>query len=306
MATQPPEFFNRGPSPLVRLLFFAAVAVAVMVADARFKSLPALRAIVATLAQPLQIAASTPGQLFRRASDFFVTQSRLQTENEKLRKDILSQAEQLQRLRLLDSEVTSLRRALKAQQQFPESAEMVEIIHTGRNPFSRRVVVDKGSQDSIQAGQAVIDADGVVGQVTRVFPLTSEITLLTDKNQAIPIMVSRNGLRAVVFGNGQESTLNLPFVPTNADIQNGDLLVTSGIDGTYPPGLAVAKVTNIERDATYVFAKITCTPLAKVDHDRHVLVLSNHHGAALPPVDAGEKPDPVRRHGDKANKRSRN
>jgi rod shape-determining protein MreC len=297
MVTQSPDFFNRGPSHHVRLLFFCALAIAVMVVDARFRYMPAVRTGVATVAHPLQEAALTPGRLVKRVTDFFVTQSSLQQQNEKLRQEVLSQSQQLQQLRLLEAEVDNLRRILDARKRVTETSQLVEIIHTGRNPFNRRVVVDKGSRDNIEAGLAVIDAEGVVGQVTRVFPFTSEITLLTDKNQAIPVMVSRNGLRAVVFGNGQESTLNLPYIPANADVQNGDLLVTSGIDGTYPAGLAVAKVSNIERNATYVFAKITCTPLARVDYDRHVLVLSNLARDARPAVEPGilePKPEPRR------------
>ncbi len=285
MVTQPPEFFVRGPSPLVRLLFFSAVAIAMMVADARFKYLPTLRVAVATVVHPIQQVVATPAQLFERARAFFGTQAQLHEDNERLRQALLTQSQQLQRLSLLESEVDNLRRVLGARERIKEQAQLVEIIHTGQNPFSRRVVVDKGMRQGVVPGLAVIDADGIVGQVTRVFAFTSEITLLTDKNQAVPVMVSRNGLRAVVFGNGQEGTLDLPFVPVNADVQNGDLLVTSGIDGTYPAGLAVAKVSNIERNAAYVFAKITCTPVAQVDHDRHVLVLSNEAQKAVPPLD---------------------
>jgi len=177
----------------------------------------------------------------------------------------------------------------------------VEILHTGRSPFTKRVVVDKGAQDGIRAGQAVIDAVGIVGQVTAVYPFSSEVTLLTEKNQAIPVLNLRNGLRAVLFGTGRDGLLDLPFIPINADVQPGDQLVTSGIDGTYPPGLAVAKVNEVERNPTYVFARITCVPAAGVGSNKFMLVLvpdpsqNAPYAATAPPaeksVDAKPRPE---------------
>ena len=293
MVTQSPEFFNRGPSSLVRLLFFTALAVACMVADARFRYLPGVRASLATFAFPLQQAALAPNRLLQRINNFFVTQNQLEQENAQLKRDLLLQAEALQRANLLEAELASLKKMLGARARLEETALLAEVIHAGRNPFSRKVVVDKGTRAGVVAGQAVIDADGVLGQVTQVFPFAAEVTLLTDKDQAVPVISRRNGLRAVVFGNGQGATLDLPFVPVNADVQNGDLLVTSGLDGTYPAGLAVAKVTNIERNVAYVFAKITCTPSAGVDNNRHMLVLSNRAAESMPkyaPALAEKKP----------------
>lgn len=275
MVTQQPEFFYRGPSPFVRLLFCSVLALAFMVADARFHTLELARAGIATITYPLQQAALAPGQLLGRISDFFVTQNKLQQENIELKQALLQKSEDMQRMGLMQSELTSLRKLLGARESIQEHSTLAEILHSGRNPFRRKVIVDKGVNDSIEPGEAVISAEGVLGQVTAVFPFTSEVTLLTDKNQAVPVMLSRNGLRAVVFGNGREGTLDLPFIPLNADVQNGDQLVTSGIDGTYPAGLLVAKVINIERNAANPFAKITCKPSAGIDQDRHVLVLSN-------------------------------
>ncbi len=275
MVTQQPEFFYRGPSPFVRLLFCSVLALAFMVADARFHTLELARAGIATITYPLQQAALAPGQVLGRISDFFVTQNKLQQENIELKQALLQKSEDMQRMGLMQSELTSLRKLLGARESIQEHSTLAEILHSGRNPFRRKVIVDKGVNDSIEPGEAVISAEGVLGQVTAVFPFTSEVTLLTDKNQAVPVMLSRNGLRAVVFGNGREGTLDLPFIPLNADVQNGDQLVTSGIDGTYPAGLLVAKVINIERNAANPFAKITCKPSAGIDQDRHVLVLSN-------------------------------
>ena len=298
MATQQPEFFYRGPSPFVRLLFFSVLALAIMVADARFRALDLARAAVATITYPLQQAALAPGDLLGRIGDFFVTQNKLQRENIELKQSVLKKSEELQRMSLMKNELANLRKLLGARESIQENSALAEILHSGRNPFRRKVIVDKGTKDDIQLGKAVISADGVLGQVTAVFPFTSEVTLLTDKNQAVPVMLRRNGLRAVVFGNGRDGTLDLPFIPLNADVQNGDMLVTSGIDGTYPAGLFIAKVTNIERNATSVFAKITCTPVAGIDLDRHVLVLTNLTAAAKPQPE----PEPSKTPPKKSNK----
>ncbi len=298
MVTQQPEFFYRGPSPFVRLLFFSVLALAIMVADARFRALDLARAAVATITYPLQQAALAPGDILRRIGDFFVTQNKLQRENVELKQSVLKKSEELQRMGLMESELANLRKLLGARALIQESSTLAEILHSGRNPFRRKVIVDKGAKDDIQLGEAVISADGVLGQVTAVFPFTSEVTLLTDKNQAVPVMLHRNGLRAVVFGNGRDGTLDLPFIPLNADVQNGDMLVTSGIDGTYPAGLFIAKVTNIERNATSAFARITCTPVAGIDQDRHVLVLTNLTAATKPKPE----PEPSKTPSKKSNK----
>jgi rod shape-determining protein MreC len=194
-------------------------------------------------------------------------------------------APELLRLEALQEENNQLRRLLDAQERLPSRSVFAEILYAGRDPFSRKVIIDKGSQNGIQAGQPVIDDVGVIGQVTRVYLLMSEVTLLSDKDQAIPLQVQRNGLRAVAYGGAEGGMLDLRFMAANADIRNGDTLVTSGIDGTYPPGLPVATVARIERDAAYAFAKISLAPTAGTDRYRQVLVLSTD-AKAPPPVDA--------------------
>jgi len=174
---------------------------------------------------------------------------------------------------------------LEAQERLSGKSVFAEILYAGRDPFSRKVVIDKGSQNGLQAGQPVIDDVGVIGQVTRVYLLMSEVTLLSDKDQAIPLQVLRNGLRAVAYGGAEGGMLDLRFMAANADIRNGDTLVTSGIDGTYPPGLPVATVARIERDAAYAFARIYLTPTAGTDRYRQVLVLANE-AVTQPPAEA--------------------
>ena len=153
--------------------------------------------------------------------------------------------------------------------------QMAEIVYLERDIFKRKVYVDKGSQKNVIAGQVVMDDTGLVGQVTRVYPWLSEVTLITDKDHAVPIQVLRTGLRAVVFGSGNISNLELRYLPISSDIQVGDVLVTSGIDGIYPSNLPVAKVIQIERDPAYPFAKILCIPLAGVDQQRQLMIISD-------------------------------
>jgi len=286
MDHQAPPFFKHGPSPLARFVFFTTLSLVLMALDSRLNSLNALRQILAVAISPLQQLASTPAELIDRTSDFFVTQSRLQNENALLRQRQLVQSAQLQRMQAMQAENTYLRKILRAQQQRGESVVTAEITYAGRDPFSQKITVDKGSNHKVQAGQPALDDIGVIGQVTRVYPFGSEITLLTDKDQAIPVEIVRNGARAIAFGHGQDGTLELPFMAANADIQNGDILVTSGIDGIYPAGLPVAVVSKIERNAA--FAKITCTPSAGVNRHKQLLILV---GAVLqPPLPAPVEP----------------
>jgi rod shape-determining protein MreC len=281
MDTTPPPFFNRGPAPLVRLAFFGLLAVMLMVLDARFRYTEPLRQGIALIAYPLQQAALAPVRVAEGALDWFVSKSSLEKENRELRARQLEVAKDLVALEALAAENAQLRRLMEARERSARKSTLAEILYAARDPFSRKVVVDRGATHGVAPGLAVIDDTGVVGQVTRVHPMLSEVTLITDKNQAIPVQVVRNGLRAVAFGAGDGETLDLRFMAANADIQNGDVLVTSGIDGTYPEGLPVARVTRIERDNAYQFAKISCTPAAGTGRHRHVLVLSQD--GALPP-----------------------
>ena len=288
MEHQPPPFFNRGPAPLVRLTFFVSLAILLMVLDARFRYAESVRQVVALAAYPIQRVAMAPVDLFHAVANYFGGTAALQEENAALKTKQLRVAPELLQLEALKEENNQLRRLLEAQERTPRKSVFAEILYAGRDPFSRKVVIDKGSQSGIQPGQPVIDDVGVIGQVTRVYLLMSEVTLLSDKDQAIPLQVLRNGLRAVAYGGAEGGMLDLRFMAANADIRNGDTLVTSGIDGTYPPGLPVATVARIERDAAYAFAKITLTPTAGTNRYRQVLVLSSEAKAPPPPAEAEE------------------
>jgi len=287
MEHTPPPFFNRGPAPLVRLAFFASLSLALLVLDARFRYTEGLRGVLALAVYPLQLLASMPAAVGERISATFATQTQLREENAHLRARLLEASQGAQRYEAAQAEAARLRRMIGAAERLPVRSMPAEILYNGRDPYSRKVIIDKGSQAGLRAGAPVVDESGVLGQVTRVHALAAEVTLVTDKDQAIPVQVVRNGLRAVAFGAGASGMLELRFMAANAEIQNGDRLVTSGIDGTYPPGIPVATVTRIERDAAYAFARIVCHPAAGVDSGRHVLVLESAHSAVPRPEEAG-------------------
>jgi rod shape-determining protein MreC len=170
-----------------------------------------------------------------------------------------------------------------------------EVLYNDRDPFASKLVIDRGEAAGVKAGQVVIDAQGVVGQITRVQPLTAEVTLISHKNQPVPVQVVRNGLRAILFGLGRENPLEVRFAPLNSDIRADDVLVTSGIDGTYPPGLPVARVSRVDRNAGSAFARIACEPSADLDKHRFFLVLNEQRSLparpepeAAPPTKPGK------------------
>lgn len=287
----PPPFFKRGPAPLARLTFFIALALTCMVADLRFHLLDPARTVVATLLWPLQKAVMLPVEGAGEAGNYFADLARLQRENTELRARQIGQANLLLRQAHLDAENRRLRALLDMHERIEVPARTAEILYAARDPFARRVIIDRGQTHGIEVGQAVIDDVGVVGQVTRAFPLIAEVTLLTDKNQMIPVQVARNGLRAVLAGAGG-GTMELKFLPANADVQPNDTLVTSGLDGLYLPGLPVAKVTSIDRDNSFSFARIECAPLAGVERHGQVLILGKRAPPEMPPeaAEPGRKP----------------
>lgn len=287
MEYSPPPFFKTGPTPLARLLIFSALSLAFLVADNRFDYLASLRQIVAVVVYPLQRVAAAPASIVRRIGDFFTTHGSLREDNARLARESYENAALLLRLKALQAENAQLRELLDARQRLDIELAAAEVLYAARDPFSRKVVIDRGSQHNVRAGQPVVDNRGLVGQVTRAYPWVAEVTLVTDKGQFVPVQNVRNGLRAVLSGTGSEGALELRFIPLNADFQNGDELVTSGIDGVYPPGLPVARVTNVERGAAQIFARITATPLGGVANHAHVLIVSGSR--ELPPRPAEEQ-----------------
>src|SRR3954470_12979258 len=294
MEHTPPPFFKRGPAPLVRLFFFASLSLAMLVMDARFRYAEGLRGMLALVVYPLQRLATTPFELAANVGEYFTTTSQLRAENEELRVKALAYSQDAQRYQAAEAEAAQLRRLIGASERIEVTSMPAEILYAGRDPYAHKIFIDRGATQGVRPGSPVADESGVVGQVTRVHPLLSEVTLLTDQDQAIPVQVVRSGLRAVAFGSGPAGTLELRFMAANAEIQNGDQLVTSGIDGTYPAGLPVATVVRIERDAEHSFARIVCKPAGGVDRGRFVLVLSNE-ARAVPPRPDDVQPGKERR-----------
>jgi rod shape-determining protein MreC len=286
----PPPFFKTGPTPFARLLIFSALSLAFLVADVRFNYLASLRQVAAVILYPLQRIATAPASIAQRAADFFVTHGSLRAESARLARENFEQGALLQQLKALQAENAQLRNLLAARERLPVALTAAEILYAARDPFSRKVIIDRGSRDNVLPGQPVVDHRGVIGQVTRVYPWVAEVTLVTDKGQFVPVQNVRNGLRAVLGGTGSDGALELRFVPLQADYQNGDELVTSGIDGVYPPGLPVAQVANVERSAAQVFARITCEPLGGVAHHKQVLLVGANRTVPPRPVEGRKSP----------------
>ncbi|CAG0981290.1 Cell shape-determining protein MreC [Methylophilaceae bacterium] len=270
---QTPSFFVRGPSPFARLVFFSALSLALIATDSRLHYLVEVRQGFVALLHPLQLVANAPFNLYHATAEFLTAHSTLISNNRELTQQSLEQGARLQKLKDLENENEHLRTLLGASQVLAQPARLGEILHMGRDPFTHKIMVNLGSRQNIIAGQAVVDGDGVIGQVTRVFPYSSEVTLITDKDLSIPVQVERNGLRAIAFGSGRDDVLDLPYLPANVDIRKGDRLITSGIDGIYPVGLGVAEVVNIERNPDSPFALISSKPIAGVKNHRQVLLV---------------------------------
>lgn len=281
MEHTPPPFFVRGPAPLVRLAFFASLSLALLVLDARFRYADGIRAALALAAYPIQQVAHLPVVLADGVADYFASQAQLREENARLRAQLLASAQGAQRFESAAAEASHLRRLIGASERIERKSMPAEILYSGRDPFARKVILDRGTQHGMRAGSPVVDEIGVIGQLTRAHAFVSEVTLLTDKEMAVPVQVLRNGLRAIAFGGGASGLLELRYMAANADVENGDQLVTSGLDGTYPPGLPVASVVRVERDASYTFARVLAQPSAGIERGRYALVLAGD--ARLPP-----------------------
>jgi rod shape-determining protein MreC len=283
----PPPLFNQGVSARARLAFFSFLAVALIIIDSRVQTLETVRIGVGFAMYPLQRLLLAPRDAVAAAGEYFTTMGRLVEENERLRRDAAERALRVQQAAALEAENSQLRRLLGASESIGVPTRLARVLYESRDAFTRKLVLDQGQQAGVRPGQPVIDDRGVIGQVTRVFPLTAELTLLTDREQSIAVQLLRNGLRGVVFGDGR--VLELRFMATNADIQEGDQAVTSGIDGVYPPGLAVGTVTGVQRADSERFARVELRPAAGVDERIHLLVL------AIDPVSQLARPEEEKR-----------
>lgn len=276
----PPPFFRQGPSALTKLSFFSALALFLMVADTRFQVTQPLRAGVATVLNPIERVLLVPVEAWQSGADYFTGLRGALTKEEAARRELAAQAERALRVEALQAENQRLRALLDLRPAITVRHQAAQVLYDAPDPFSRKVIIDRGAAQGIQPASPVINEAGVLGQVTRVYPLSSEVTLLTDKDAAIPVLNARSQQRSAAFGGA--GGMELRFMAGNADVQVGDLLTTSGVDGVYPPGLPVARVTSVDRKVDTGFARIALAPTATADGVRHVLVLEPL-GLQMPP-----------------------
>jgi rod shape-determining protein MreC len=271
----PPAFFKQGTTAFTKLLVFAGLSVLLMMADLRWTLGQPIRNAMATTLYPVQWVLRQPVMGAQWLGDYLQSLDKAIARNEQLTEQLLDQAATVQQVDYLKLETQRLQNLLDLHNSFADVGTAARVVAQTSDPYSKRVILDKGTTQGIRAGSAVIDINGVYGQVTRAFLLTSEVTVLTDRNQSTPVMNARTGERSVLFGEvgGDGTHLELRFVSSNADIQTGDLLMTSGIDGVYPPGLPVATIVDIPLLMDTNYASIRCKPLSNVDATRHVLVM---------------------------------
>ena len=268
------KLFNTGPSLLSKLLLLTFISIILMGVDFRFHYLKEIRQFTNVFTKPLHAVLNLPNDIYNVTTQYFSNQSRLIHDNETLKLDIDQLKGDLQRLDFIDQENDRLRNLLEVKNTHKFKTEAVSIIYSRFDPFNQKIIIDGGQNKDFQPGQPVIDALGLVGQISSVYPETSEVTLIIDKKMSVPIQIQRNGLRAITNGNGQNETISLSYLPNSVDVVKGDILKTSGIDTIYPEGIAVAEVLEINHDPKLPFAKIICKPLSAIRNHSHVLVVT--------------------------------
>jgi rod shape-determining protein MreC len=270
----PPPFFRVGFAPLTKLIFFSALSLLLIFGDKQLQFTKPLRAGLSTLILPIQWLVMQPGEALSAIGTYFQSLDQAQKNLKAAELKVLQQSVRSQQVEQLQIENQNLRLLMELQASIAVSFQTAEVLFDVPDPYNQRIVINRGLLKNVALGSPVIDAGGVVGQVTRVYPLTSEVTLLTDKDQSIPVLNSRTGARNITSGDVLAGLpmIELKFVPASADVKEGDLLTTSGIDGIYPAGLQVARISHIERRVDISFARIHASPLAELK-GRHVLVL---------------------------------
>ncbi len=271
----PPPFFRQGPSALSKVIFFSALALFLMMADARFQMVAPLRSALAVALLPMQRMLAVPVEIWGNGLQYLQglheAQTRAQTANARL----VNLSERAARTDQLMLENLRLRKLLELRPALQVQSLAAEVLYEAADTYSRRVFIDRGAQHGLLAGSPVINDDGVLGQVTRVHPLTAEVTLLLDKDAAIPVLNSRTQQRSVAFGgHSGGSRMELRYLSVDSDIEAGDPLTTSGLDGVYPPGLAVGRVASVTRRSESGFARVVVQTAAAAEGVRHVLVLA--------------------------------
>ena len=278
----PPPFFRVGFAPLTKLFFFSALSLLLIFGDKQLQFTKPLRAGLSTLILPIQWLVMQPGEALSAIGTYFQSLDQAQKNLKAAELKVLQQSVRSQQVEQLQIENQNLRLLMELQASIAVSFQTAEVLFDVPDPYNQRIVINRGLLKNVALGSPVIDAGGVVGQVTRVYPLTSEVTLLTDKDQSIPVLNSRTGARNITSGDVLAGLpmIELKFVPASADVKEGDLLTTSGIDGIYPAGLQVARISHIERRVDISFARIHASPLAELK-GRHVLVLQPTSASTL-------------------------
>jgi len=295
MDRSPPPFFNQGPSAHARLAFFALVAITLLIVDSRLGVLGALRQGIGTVLYPLQRTLLVPRDALQLAAEYFGDVNRLRAENAELKRLETTNAKALLQAEQLAAENAQLRELLGARERIAVRSVVAEVLYDTRDVYTRRFVVDRGLQHGLLPGQPVIDAHGVTGQVTRVLQLSAEVTALTDRNAMVPVEVHRTGQRSIAFGGAAPGLMELRFLNASSDLREGDLLVTSGLDGVFPPGLPVGTVARIEPTASSAsFARVLVRPIAELERSRTMLVLLADRESVPPPIPP-EPPTDARR-----------
>jgi len=267
--------FMRGPSLGTRLFLLGIFSVLLMFLDHREHHLEAVRNALAVAVYPVRLAVDLPSRGLSWLAESVSSRGRLLDENRRLREERLEFLARLQRMEAVQAENTRLRALLDSAPRVSDRILVANILSVDLDPFQHRLVIDKGSSDGAYVGQAMLDAGGIVGQITRVEPWSSEAILISDPSHATPVEVNRNGLRTIALGTGDSSHINLPFLPNNADIRVGDLLVSSGLGGAFPPGYPVARVESIDRLPGEPFAHVIAEPTGSLNREREVLLVWN-------------------------------
>lgn len=280
----PPPFFRQGASALSKLMLFSAMALFLMVADTRFNLTGPVRMTIASVIYPLQWALFQPVTWARDGFHHVQSLRSAQEDAHTLREQLRLQSPRVQQFDQLSQENERLRQLLELRARMPTPGLAAQVLYDAADPYAHKVIIDKGLIHGVSAGAPVLDESGVLGQVTRVYPSLSEVTLVIDADQAIPVLNIRTGVRAVAFGDPSlhGGALELRYMGSNADVQPGDILTTSGIDGVFPPGLPVARVEKVERRVELPFALIYCVPQARVTGASQVLVLPTLAGQQPP------------------------
>ncbi|MEI7496482.1 MAG: rod shape-determining protein MreC [Betaproteobacteria bacterium] len=289
----PPAFFKQGPSAISKLLFFSALSILLMVADVRFNVTQPLRATLSVALYPVQWLAMLPQAFTKYSGEYLEALQDAQADAKDVRQKLLLQSQRAAQVEQLTLENKQLRALLNLQERLNTVGVVAEVLYDAADPYTRKLIINKGMTNGLKPSSPVMDEHGILGQVTRVLPLVSEVTLVTDREHSIPVLNTRTGARGVAYGeSGGAPLLELRFMATNADIEVGDQLTTSGVDGVYPAGVPVGIVTKVERRAETAFARILCEPVGRVQGARHVMVIDPLTDQ-LPTRPVIEKPQPL-------------